>query len=87
MPDKNSEKECLLKVIKNKDAKGEIAKFIHNYLKNSKEKINYNSERPDIIIDSDDEIIGIEHFQIDLLTKQKIPAENHIYSDKGGKQK
>ena len=71
MADKNKELECLEKVLNCKTVKGQFARDIREALLQKKEYIDYSGERPDIIIQDDSEVIGIEHCQVDVLFKKK----------------
>lgn len=71
MADKNKELECLEKVLKCKTVKGRFARDMREALLQKKEYIDYSGERPDIIIQDDLEVIGIEHCQVDVLFKIK----------------
>ena len=67
MANKSKELDCIKKVIKCKYHIGEFASGIHSILFARKELIDCTGESPDIIINDDSEIIGIEHFQADML--------------------
>lgn len=67
MANKSKELDCIKKVIKCKYHIGEFASGIHSILFARKELIDCTGESPDIIINADSEIIGIEHFQADML--------------------
>lgn len=71
MSDKSNELECLKKVLKYKAIKGQFAKSLYKKISQKEESIDCTSERPDIIIQTDTEIIGIEHCQVDMLFKIK----------------
>lgn len=71
MADKNKELECLEKVLNCKTVKGQFARDIREALIQKKEYIDCSGERPDIIIQDDSEVIGIEHCQVDVLFKMK----------------
>lgn len=71
MADKNKELECLEKVLICKTVKGQFARDIRKALIQKKEYIDYSGERPDIIIQDDLEVIGIEHCQVDVLFRKK----------------
>ena len=71
MADKKKELECLEKVLNCKTVKGQFARDIRKALLQKKEYIDYSGERPDIIIQDDSEVIGIEHCQVDVLFKKK----------------
>ena len=71
MADKNKEFECLEKVLNCKNVKGQFARDIREALLQKKEYINCRSERPDIVIQDDSEVVGIEHCQVDVLFKIK----------------
>ena len=71
MADKNKELECLEKVLNCKTVKGQFARDIREALIQKKEYIDRSGERPDIIIQDDSEVIGIEHCQVDVLFKVK----------------
>jgi len=65
--DKNKEVECFEKVLECNNILGDFAKNMRKQLIDCKDSIVVNSERPDIIVSSDDMTIGIEHCQIDVL--------------------
>lgn len=71
MADKNKELECLEKVLNCKTVKGPFARDIRKALIQKKKYIDYSGERPDIIIQDDTEVIGIEHCQVDVLFRKK----------------
>lgn len=71
MADKNKELECLEKVMNCKNVKGQFARDIREVLLQKKEYIDCSGERPDIIIQDDSEVIGIEHCQVDVLFRKK----------------
>lgn len=71
MADKNKELECLEKVLNCKTVKGQFARDIREALLQKKEYIDCSGERPDIIIQDDAEVIGIEHCQVDVLFRKK----------------
>lgn len=71
MADKNKEFECLEKVLKCKNVKGQFARDVQKALFLKKEFIDCNGERPDIVIQDDFEVIGIEHCQVDVLFRTK----------------
>ncbi len=71
MADKIKELECLEKVLNCKTVKGQFARDIRGALLQKKEYIDYSGERPDIIIQDDSEVIGIEHCQVDVLFRKK----------------
>ena len=71
MADKNKELECLEKVLRCTTIKGRFARDIRDVLVRKKEYIDCSGERPDIIIQDDSEVIGIEHCQVDVLFKMK----------------
>lgn len=71
MGNKSKEIECFKRVLKYKYNKGEIAQTIHNVLLAHEKKVNYKEECPDIVIEGDREIIGIEHCLVDLLFQTK----------------
>ena len=71
MADKNKELECLEKVLGCKTIKGQFAREIRDVLIQKKENIDCSDERPDIVIQDDSEVIGIEHCQVDVLFKTK----------------
>lgn len=54
-----------------KSVKGQFARDIREALLQKKEYINFNGERPDIVIQDDSEVVGIEHCQVDMLFKTK----------------
>lgn len=54
-----------------KTVKGQFARDIRKVLRQKKEYIDCSGERPDIVIQDDSEVIGIEHCQVDLLFKIK----------------
>ncbi|MCM1166655.1 MAG: hypothetical protein NC299_14255 [Lachnospiraceae bacterium] len=63
---KSKERECLDKVINSKNVVGDFATGIHRFLVANKENI-VDSESPDFIIETDSEVIGIEHCLADVL--------------------
>ena len=71
MADKSKELECLEKVLNCKNVKGQFARDIREALLQKKEYIDCSGERPDIVIQDDFEVIGIEHCQVDVLFKIK----------------
>ena len=71
MADKKKEQECLKKVLRCGTVKGQFARDIRKILLQKKEYIEYSGERPDIIIQDDSEVIGIEHCQVDVLFRKK----------------
>ena len=71
MADKNKEFECLEKVLNCKNVKGQFARDIREALLQKKKYINCSGERPDIVIQDDSEVVGIEHCQVDVLFKIK----------------
>ena len=71
MSDKKKELECLEKVLRCQTVKGRFARDMREALLQKKEYIDYSGERPDIIIQDDLEVIGIEHCQVDVLFKIK----------------
>ena len=71
MADKSKELECLEKVLNCKTVKGQFARDIRVALLQKKEYIDCSGERPDIVIQDDFEVIGIEHCQADVLFKTK----------------
>ena len=71
MADKTKELECLEKVLKCKNVKGQFARNIRKVLLQKKEYIDCSGERPDIVIQDDSEVVGIEHCQVDVLFKIK----------------
>lgn len=71
MADKKKELECLEKVLRCKTIKGQFARDIRKALLLKKEYIDCSGERPDIIIQDDFEVVGIEHCQVDVLFKIK----------------
>ena len=71
MADKSKEFECLGKVLNCKTVKGQFARDIREALLQKKEYINCSGERPDIVIQDDSEVVGIEHCQVDVLFKIK----------------
>ncbi|MDE7178728.1 MAG: hypothetical protein K2O59_13030 [Lachnospiraceae bacterium] len=71
MADKIKERECFEKVLNCKTVKGQFARDIRSALLQKKEYIDYSCERPDIIIQDDSEVIGIEHCQVDVLFRKK----------------
>lgn len=71
MANKEKELNCLKKVLKCLNNKGELAKGLHNILVSRKELIDCNNERPDIIINAETEVIGIEHCRADMFFKIK----------------
>ena len=71
MVDKNKEFECLEKVLNCKTVKGQFARDIRETLLQKKEYIDCSGERPDIVIQDDSEVVGIEHCQVDVLFKIK----------------
>ena len=68
---KSKEKRCFDKVLKCKSAKGEIAKRIREKILQNRSNVDCEGERPDIIIQSNTAVIGIEHCQTDVLFKIK----------------
>ena len=64
---KSKEKRCFDKVLKCKSAKGEIAKRIRENILQNRSNVDCEGERPDIIIQSNTAVIGIEHCQTDVL--------------------
>ena len=71
MADKSKELECINKVIKCEYHRGQFATDIHRILTERKDLIDCKGERPDIVINSEDEVIGIEHCQVDMLFRIK----------------
>ena len=65
------EKNSIERVIYCRTVKGDFAKNMHDILADRKEFIDCSGERPDIIIESDIELVGIEHCQVDLLFNLK----------------
>lgn len=65
------EKNSIERVINCRTVKGDFAKNMHDILADRKEFIDSSGERPDIIIESDTELVGIEHCQVDLLFNLK----------------
>ncbi len=68
---KSREQECFEKVLRCRSVKGKFASDICKIFIENKACIDYSGERPDIIINTDNEIIGIEHCSIDMLFKIK----------------
>lgn len=64
---KSREQECFEKVLRCRTVKGKFASDIHKIFADKKDCIDYSGERPDIIINTDMEIIGIEHCRVDML--------------------
>ena len=71
MGDKSKEKECFEKVLECRSVKGDFAKSMRDIFVERKELIDCSDERPDIIIESNTEMVGIEHCQVDMLFKIK----------------
>lgn len=67
---KEHELKCFKKVLNYHKNKGQFAIQMHNLFLECKENIIL-PEKPDIIISSDNKLIGIEHCQTDLLFKIK----------------
>ncbi|MBQ7708149.1 MAG: hypothetical protein IJT72_10280 [Lachnospiraceae bacterium] len=68
---KSREQECFEKVLRCRSVKGKFASDICKIFIENKDCIDYSGERPDIIINTDNEIIGIEHCRVDMLFKTK----------------
>ncbi len=66
MSDKNREFNILTKALKSQNVKGDIPLSIHRILLSNINRIDDSGERPDFIVMADDEVIGIEHCQVDL---------------------
>lgn len=58
-------------MLESRNSLGPFAQNIHNLLVKKANYIDYSRERPDIIINDDEIIIGIEHCQVDVLFKVK----------------
>ena len=71
MANKEKEIDCLEKVLNCYSIKGEYAHYLRNLLKQKNNQIDLEGEKPDIIIDTGKEVIGIEHCQVDVLFKVK----------------
>ncbi|MBP5495239.1 MAG: hypothetical protein J6X97_09085 [Lachnospiraceae bacterium] len=71
MANKVKEFKCLEKVIKCWNNKGKIASNLHQILVNNRKLIDYDNERPDIIINSETEVMGIEHCRADMFFRIK----------------
>ena len=68
---KSNESKCFEKVLKCPVNKGKTAFSIHKILLDSEHNVEFDRESPDIVIKNETEIIGIEHFQVDMLFKMK----------------
>ena len=68
---KSNESECFRKVLKCPVNKGNTAFSIHQILLDSECNTIFDRESPDIVINNETEIIGIEHFRVDMLFKMK----------------
>ncbi len=64
---KSNEMDCLNRVLRCEINKGEFALSMHQILTRMRDRVDCNGERPDIIINTDSEIIGIEHCLVDML--------------------
>lgn len=64
---KENEKKCYEMVLKCRTSKGKFASSMHQVLISKKNFVDYGGERPDIIINADTEVIGIEHCLTDVL--------------------
>ena len=71
MADKKREEKCIEWIIDCNKLKNQKAKEISDFLKKNRKNIEYDFESPDIIVQSDSELWGIEHFQVDVLFKIK----------------
>lgn len=71
MSDKNRELNILTKALDCQNVKGDIPTNIHEILRKNIDIIDSDGERPDFIIMAEDEVIGIEHCQVDLFFRIK----------------
>lgn len=78
MGDSKKEKEIFCKMLDCNKVVGNTALSLHNCLRDVKKSINYETEKPDMVIKEDDLIIGIEHCMIDVLFKKKRKMEQSL---------
>lgn len=85
---KSKELECFERVLKCRTVKGKFASEIRKCLDDKKDFVDCSGERPDIIINTETEVVGIEHCRIDLLfriKKKKAQSMIGIQQSKGEK--